>query len=240
MVQHTIAAVKHWWAPAGIVAYSSAVTPSTPSGISLVGFDDLAYSGSWSNSLTIPLPVGYASGDLLEVLVSTQYDPVEPNPNTPSGWTQKWDAGGDAGYRPRVAKFYKISDGNEGSSITITWSQSVRSHGVSIAWRGVDQSTPYDIGSPSDFVGSANPNPPGGTTVTDDCMAVAYVSGNKAGGTSVTISSGYTIAADQSADDRSLVLCYKQMGVAALEDPGAFTWNTDNSTAKTDYLRPAT
>jgi len=237
-VQHTIAAVKHWWAAGGVINYSGTESV-VPSGLSLVGVAELNYTGSWSSTHSIPLPTGIVEGDLIEILVSTQMDPVRPNPSTPSGFTQRWDAGGDVGYRPRVAKFYKIATGGESGSVAVSWSESLRAHGCSMVFRGVDNATPYDVAAPTEFVGSGNPNPPGGTTVTDNCWAIAYCVGNLSGGTPSTISSGYTLLVDQDADDRSFVNCYFAMGVAGAEDPGAYTWNTDNSTAMTDFLRPA-
>jgi len=227
------------WAPGGLVTWS-ATESAEASGISLVGTADVAYVGNFTSTLAVPLPTGIVAGDLIEILVSTQYDPVRPDPSTPTGYTQRWDAGGDTGWRPRVAKFYKIANGTESGTVTINWSESVRPHGISHVFRGVDQTTPYDVAAPAESVGSANPNPPGGTTVTDNCWAIAYCAGNKAGGTTATISSGYTELVNQDDDDRSIVSCYFAMGAAGSENPGGYTWNTDNSTAMTDYLRPAT
>lgn len=115
-------------------------------------------TGSNNSSTNCSLPASIVAGDLLIVFIgSGRYDAVY---NTPSGWGQLFQGNtGDIGElddAANLAIFYKIADGSEGSSVTITNSSSARSLGVSLKIR--DYSGVPEIAT--DTGESLAPNPP--------------------------------------------------------------------------------
>ncbi len=228
------------WSSAGVISYNK---PSAGGDIFLVGIGTLDHTGSFATSHNIPIHASTQSDDHIIICVETQEETDPGAPDTMSGWTLRNSSTPTNPYGPRLTRFWKKSDGTEGgTSITVDWDlDSVRCCGFSMTWRNVDTTTPYDVAAPTPTNGSSNPNPPAPTApVTDRAMQIAIVAGNVAGGTSMTMSSGYTdIATGQQTDDRSIVAGYKLITPAQQDDPGALTWAVDNSTAAADVLRPA-
>ncbi len=223
------------WAPGGVLDFAN--TGAVP-GVSFVSQAEYNFTETYKTSHVLDLPSSYQSGDLLEAEIISQ-ESVDPGAITiPAGWTLRWTNTPASSFRPRLTKVYKISNGSEGATLTIT-TPSMRGHGGSIAWRGVDNATPYDVAAPTEVQGSQNPDPAAITPVTANSLIVLYVAGNLPGGTPSTVSSGYTPVFDTDADAKSLVIATKELAVAAVEDPAAFTWNVGNSTARTEALRPA-
>ena len=227
------------WAPAGVISWNANIG-AAPSGIQLQSTNQYLHTGSFSTSHTIPLPSGIQSGDLLEIIVATQESSDPGVPNTPSGWTQRYTTTPVAGFNPRQTLFYKIATGSEGSSVNVTIGTSTRMHGVSNRWSGVDNTTPYDATEPAAVTSPTdNVNPAAITTVTNGAFVRAIAAANLTGGASGTVSSGYTILNDTTAEDRFFLNCYKEVSTAGSEDPGAYTWDVDNVTCVTSALRPA-
>lgn len=123
------------------------------------------------SSITLNKPSGVTSGDLLYII--TMRDPTVSNPvyefTTPSGWTSHllyWSS-----KYIQIQTFYKISDGTEASSETLT-SGFARN---TVAWylriSGIDSSDPIDVvGSFADDITSLTV--PSITTTLDNSMAI--------------------------------------------------------------------
>lgn len=234
------------WAPAGLLVAGAA---GGGSGITSVGFGSLAYTGTNTTSVTVPLPSGISAGDLIEIVVQTQESTDPGVPNTPSGYTIRSNFSNtpSAGFIPRISKFYKIAAGSEGgTNVTVTWPGSpvsCRPCGGSQVWRGVNTSTPYDITNPSAAqMGNGNPDPNSVTTLTANAMVVQYAAGNKVGGATCTAPTSpgtYTKTLDQSGLDRSLVIANRIVAAAGAENANTFGWVVDNHTVITDALKKA-
>lgn len=228
------------WAPAGVLDWSSEGGGGGGSGISHVNSVSTDFTGSSTTAPVFNLPSGYQSGDLLEVYVVTQESSAPGSPATPSGWTQRYTTNLGS-FEPNITKLYRIATGSEGSTLTLTGSPSARYHGGAQAYRGVDQTTPYDVTDPAIVYGDQNVDPPSITTVTNNAMVTIIAAANKVGGSAATISSGYTERLNTSVgQDRSIVLGEKLVATAGAEDPGALTWDSNfSSAARTCALRPA-
>lgn len=88
-------------------------------------------SGAATTSHTAALPASIASGDLL-LLTFVGRPTLTGVVSTPSGWTLLNST--DQGTNIRVTRFYRVADGLEGSSVTITTASSTASVS-SIAYR---------------------------------------------------------------------------------------------------------
>jgi hypothetical protein len=116
-----------------------------------------ATDGQASNTTThvFDLPAGVVSGDLLIMIAS-----FNQNPSTtwPAGWTQLFstNAAGDIKHEAR----YRIADGTEGATITITTGASIQSSSVALRITGhAGAGMPPQAGTPSTG-SSAAPDPP--------------------------------------------------------------------------------
>jgi len=227
------------WAPAGVVTW--AVTASSP-GIQLQSTNQYLYNGSFNTTHTIPLPSGIQSGDFLQIIVATQENADFTIPNTPSGWTQHSTYHNGVGFIPRVTTFYKIATGGEGSSVNVTWATSIRVHGVSHRWSGVNATTPYDIADSAPQYGYlyADVDIPSITPVTDGAVVLTIFAANLTGGLSNSLPSGYSIVDDTTSSDRFFKNGQKEIPTATAENPGLYSGTDfDNGTAFAMTLRPA-
>lgn len=101
---------------------------------------------------TVNLPAGIASGDLLLVFFTVDENPVV---TFPAGWTQIFND--NSGANLRYAAFYRVSNGTEGASITVTTDSAQMSAHTSYRIRhytGVPESA-VSVGGLS-----ISPNPP--------------------------------------------------------------------------------
>lgn len=216
-----------------------------PAEIELIGTNATGYTASATTTLAVPLPTEtIVAGDLIEIVVSTQEDTGNDpgDPTAPGGWTKRYGIYYAAAWKPHLTKFYKIAAGGESGNITITWGTAVYHQGISQVWRGVNQSTPYDVSSPPpSAIGSTgtDPNPPAVTAVTDGAVLTVNCLGNKTGGTpQANVSAGYSETINRSVtDERAFVCCHKQVS-AGSTDPGSYSWAVQNWTAASDVLKP--
>lgn len=223
-------------------AVSDITPPSAPppaSGITLVGISDTLYTGTNVTNIDVPYPSvsgGILANDHAEIYVCTQEGPTAAQPNTPSGWTLRGDTGV---VNVRTTKFYDTMAGGESGNVNVAWASGTpRPYACMLIWRGVNTTTPYDVAHQI-VTGSADPNPSAITPVTNGAVVTVMCAGNKTPPSSATISAGYTANVDQDAQFRGLVGCHKLLATAAAEDPAAYSWAIDSSTAWTDALRPA-
>lgn len=86
--------------------------------------DHNVFGGS-TNSCTVNKPSGVIIGEFLGILVSIEQDGDGTEVNSLSGWTKEFEFG-DTSTDTRLALFWRIADGTEGASETITTVANVR------------------------------------------------------------------------------------------------------------------
>jgi Galactose oxidase, central domain len=129
-------------------------TPTPSPMITFVADGSLADSGQRVTSLTVSLPTGTQSGDLLLAQIAV-YDGAAANvPTPPSGWSViRHDAIGNAN-KITSWLYYKIAGDSEPASYT--WSISPQyAAGVMGAWRGVATIIPIDQSSGATAAGTS-------------------------------------------------------------------------------------
>lgn len=119
-------------------------------------------------SISATLPGSIATGDLLRINISTVFSVTV---TTPSGWTSI--ANVEDGYSSnRVVAFYRVADGSEGASVTV--SLSTACDATSIAWRvtGQNTSTPINVSATNSATSGSTTaiTAPTVTTTVDGCM----------------------------------------------------------------------
>lgn len=96
-----------------------------------------------ATSISVTMPSGVASGDLLLVLVSTGHYSAT---YSASGWTSLGSGSGVDGYTVS-AVFYRISDGSEGSSVSFACVASATHTAIALRVTGWHGTTPPEIGT---------------------------------------------------------------------------------------------
>lgn len=81
----------------------------------------------------VNLPASIVSGQLLLIF----FNVVNTSISTPTNWTLLGDIGGSSSI-PKLAVFYKIADGSEGSTVTITTGVNRKSAHISFSISGYD------------------------------------------------------------------------------------------------------
>ncbi len=212
--------------------------------ITPVGAAGYSFVNTFVTSINVPLPGGVQAGDLLELICVTQEDVANAPgaPNQPAGWSTRYSFFQSIGFRPHVTKFYRIADGSEGATVTVSWGQAARVHAATVAWRGVDQSNPYGVTTPL-FVGgwsNTTPNPPTIQSEVDGGAVIGLVAGNRPpSGVNSNVSSNQTeVFNNTDIADRGMAFGF-HIGAAGTQDPFSYSYPADNWTATTDVLRPA-
>ena len=137
--------------------------------------------GGPSSTITPEYPAGLASGDLLILVVENKYPAAVPS--TPSGWTAITDgsrsggsgaSGADSG-DVLVSTFYKLSDGTETGTLSLTVSSVNSIMGVILAYRKTEpESWVIDAASGTDTTAGTSWSVTTGSLNTyDDGMVVA-------------------------------------------------------------------
>jgi len=187
---------------------------------------------------------GLAEGDIVIVSGGFTRNAV---PTTPAGWTEI------VNYRDSdscALVFYKIMGGTPDTAVTAPSSGDSRDACayVALAFRGVDQSTPFD--ATAELVEELLPVTPGAiTTVTSKAMIVIYAGLRTTDG-ALTPPAGYpaftegeTLAIGIVGRDQVSTMTYKEASTVGVNAPGAYSdWTTDQSDpviAVTMALRPA-
>lgn len=161
------------------------------------------YKSSASNSatsctsgLTINKPSGVVVGDVMIMHIGGQNGSI----TNPSGWTQI-DKGAYANGNINMATYYRVVDGTEGSSFTITASLNNSCHGVITAFTGVDTTEVIDNAGAAHSANSASSGTTitatGVTTATDNAMlVVSMLKSNAAASNNFSTISGMTESYD--------------------------------------------
>lgn len=181
--------------------------------------------GGTASLLTFTKPAGVANGDLLLLVVGGDADnsgTFQPT-DTPTGWNLISSASGGAD--SDIAAFWRIADGTEGATLTITRNSLAgfdELYGWYLRITGADSTTPINqTGANSGLFDLA-----GVTTDTADCLAFGLLGGD--GGDMFpysTTSPGWTKFSDQRSgidgSDASGVIFTKEMATAG--DTGTLT-----------------
>lgn len=126
-----IASADEW------VAVTVAVYPGTEGSLTLPQITDVVTTATSGTSHVFTLPT-YSVGDLL--IAAAGFNDT-PTLTWPAGWTTLCaDTSGSANVRGGVR--YRIADGTEGSTMTVTTSVSKEGTGVISAWTGHDPANP--------------------------------------------------------------------------------------------------
>lgn len=198
-------------------------------------------SGSNNTTQTIGMPSGVASGDLLIVAMQCF---GTPTPTFPAGWTQIYTVTSST---IKQFAFYKVSDGTEGASISVTLSSDDQCAYKSVRITGHDAATAPE-GATSTGVSSGTPTTdppslnPSGWDV-EDTLWLAF------GGTGYTTTSsigaypsGYTNTGQGGGSPGCRIGFASKENAASSENPGAFSISCSPSSpacAATVAVRPS-
>ena len=129
-------------------------------------------AGSPRTSITLTKPTGVVSGDLLVLFcLSDDNGADDAFQDTKSGWTVMLQTG-DGSSSAKLAIYYRISDGTEASTETVTMDAEDDVIGWYLRISGVDQTTPINVQNEgASTTNSSNRAISGVTTTVDDCLA---------------------------------------------------------------------
>lgn len=192
--------------------------------IALVGTNSTASSATVAS---ISLPTGYASGDLLLVLLNIQGPATA---TTPSGWTAlESNVVNSSG---TLSLYWRISDGTEGSSLSVTLSAATYYNCISLAYSGTDTTSPINasaINADTTQIasGGGSTSNPGVTTTVANAMLVHTVSINDSVTTAQSVTftppSGFTSEVTSPAQEYVTQQNASQMAQASAGATGAIT-----------------
>lgn len=190
-----------------------------------------------STSQTVNLPASISAGDLLIAFgVATSLCTY----TWPAGWTEMWDPNSQTGFTGA----YRIADGSEGASITVTASVSFVTTYATLRITGAHASTPPEDGTPAMNVGTTTPNPPSVTASwgAEDNLWIAIMGSSSSAASNVT-AYPTNFSDNQTAVDTGSggLLGYATRNLAnATQDPGTFTQSAGTTCgAQTIVVRPA-
>lgn len=207
-------------------------------------------------TLNLSLISGLSEGDIV-ILAYTIGDNDNLNfsmaISSGTGWTLEEDLFSNDTYDSNLGVFWKIMGATPDTSVTVSGlgGSDSSTAAVAMAFRGVDQTTPFDV-SPTTSTGlnSGNPNPPSISHNGAEGMAVVAIgaSAHAAGSINLTPPTNYDTSpyysswyANDTSDCSIGVAC--NFSPSNPEDPGVFTLQASDSTsyawtAVTIALRP--
>jgi hypothetical protein len=186
----------------------------------------------------------YSAGDLLIIAITISGNSIIASP--PTGWTAlATDIDSGAGSRPNMYIYYKVADGSEGSSVTVTSNSSTWSAQLAYVitgWSGTPECAEDEFGHAS---GTANTiDPPSLTPSWGSANTLWIVFGACNSATVNSGPSGYsglsTVATTSHGALAMVITTAWAQIAAASEDPGAFSLSTAvQRVAATVAVKPA-
>jgi hypothetical protein len=186
---------------------------------------------------TISLPTGMQSGDLIILVIACGEDSPQPSIVTPpANYTQRPVADNFYDYGPGGMSqwaFWKIHSGSESNpSFTLNTGASTGGgiYGYAMAFRGVSNTTPFDIDTPdygnsSGSGSSTTYQPPAVQTNTTGSCIVSIVQTSDDNGLNLQTANGFTISAvaepnykSSTGSDSSFGMAYQVTGSAGTYD----------------------
>jgi hypothetical protein len=154
----------------------------------------LAENATAATSTPVPYPAGITAGDLLLMFVAVNVGTV---PALPAGWTDIVSgASGTGSQSPSIRWQYKIADGSETGTQSVTHSNTL-SKGMMWRISGVDQSVPVDVtGTHVAVAIGTSLTHAGVTTTVTGCQVWASGMRNSGTQTWATITSPFTMTED--------------------------------------------
>lgn len=197
-------------------------------------------------SRSVSDPASTQEGDLYVVLGSHRngdsgFSEVTDDWQTPSGWTKLADFSTTLDFNnARVAIWYRFRGSSDVGSTSFVSNGAATGHmRVTItAWRGVDLTTPFDVGFVKASHVTESQNGPAGTnpaitTVTPDALVVLLQHMSQNPPTTPGAPSGYTLNASHGGWPRNHYFASKAVSSAGTETPGAWTHSGMDSSADT-------
>lgn len=183
-----------------------------------------------SGTLTISLPTGVVSGDVIVFNVVIGGTTL---PSTPTGLTLI--DSGNAG--PSYATYYRVCDGTEGASFS--WTVASSASGTCRAYSGVDNASPINAHSILRTATSLTSTATGITTTANGCQLI-YGSGIASSETSFTNPTGFS-AQDINTSSPAAVSCDESQTTAGTTGNQSGTWasTANNNYASLVALKPA-
>ena len=220
-------------------ATATTETSSGPSGITYV-------TGTTSQSSGTMTLTGIQSGDVVLLFGATDSGNIGGNP---TGWsdgtTNATGSQPDNDNVPDSAFYYIVSSGTSVSANNLTDPNSGAVY-VMMAFRNVDNTTPFNTTTQEATAGSGDPNSPSITTTANGCMIVSVGfldDDDSASGT--TAPSGYTLGPTQdtganNGSGATIMTAYLLQSTAGAVNPGGFSTPGDDAwKAYTIALNPA-
>jgi hypothetical protein len=194
--------------------------------------------GSAGTSHTINLPASISSGDLL--LIHLTCRTAATVIGTISGWSTNLT------YNTQVSQkfFYKIADGGEGASTSVTTDLSVACSYVTFRITGHDAGTAPEHGTTANASSSANPDSPSETPSwgAADTLWISWfgATGLETVSTWPTDYTGNQIRGASAAVSNTITVTSTRATNATSQDPSAYTISgAQNWAANTTAIRPA-
>jgi hypothetical protein len=129
------------------------------------------FNGGYSTDVILTKPASVSNGDLLLILVTSDSEVDTDQFPSLSGWTRILQTGtslSDA----HTAAFYRIADGTEGATTTVTATNSHYMAGWYLRVSNVDNNKPLEATGSAIVAGtSADFDVPSVTTLNDNCLA---------------------------------------------------------------------
>ncbi len=151
-----------------------------------------------STNLVLNAPTGISVGELLLLIVGNDEDAAGTTFNAVAGWNKIGEAGSgtpDA----FIGAYWRIADGTEGASVTVTSADNQYWMGWYIRISGADRTTPIDVSQFQVGTGALTSHPiTGVTTTVNNCLAIYGLSFDGGDGNPYSVSgTGWTESAEQ-------------------------------------------
>jgi len=145
-----------------------------PAAALLVGFHEQASNGANANRITVNVPAGTRTNDVMLAGVTLRSNATV---TAPGGWTQVLNTLNTAGGNSlRTVLFYRVVIGAEPASYTWNLSASVRTAAIIATYRGVDTASPIAVSGGQANASSGTITGPGVTTPVANVQLVAFFS----------------------------------------------------------------
>ena len=167
-----------------------------PGGVPVVEGSQISGDAAASASLVLDAPAGITPDELLLLIAMNEDATATPQfSDNLAGWNFVADSG-DTASDVHIGVFWRIADGTEGASVTITAESSDGWMGFYARISGADTAAPIHV---SNFASAGNSDPhnvPSITTTTDDCLAIYGLSFDGGDGTPFSVGVPWTEQGD--------------------------------------------
>lgn len=189
--------------------------------IALVATNGATQTAVGGGTLSVPVPTGTVSGDVLVILVSVVSSSTVPA--TPSGLTLL----DSASTGPSYASYYRVCDGTEPASYGFTVTK--RAAGISVTYSGVNTTTPINAhGAPNKTTTTSAT----ATTITTTANGCRLIFASTIGTASETFTNPTGFAnqvLETSSSNNTLAFCDESQTTAGATGTITGTWSAANN-----------